>query len=66
MKTIMFSFDVSSYNLKGLKSRSGVSNSVSYAGHLVTKKGLAGRIKRKNISASHNWRLKVPLNYKKT
>jgi len=43
----------------------GVSNSVSYAGHILTKKGLAGRIKRKNVSAGHNWRLKLPLYYKK-
>ncbi len=30
------------------------------------KKGLAGRIKRKNISAGCNRRLKVPLYYQKT
>jgi len=47
-----------------LHSISGVSNSVSYAGHILTKKGLAGRIKRKNVSAGHNWRLKLPLYYK--
>jgi len=43
----------------------GVSNSVSYAGHILTKKGLAGRIKRKNVSAGCNRRLKVYLYYKK-
>jgi len=37
----------------------------SYAGHILTKKGLAGRIKRKNVFAGHNWRLKLPLYYKK-
>jgi hypothetical protein len=42
----------------------GVSNSVSYAGHILTKIGLAGSIKRKNVSAGHNRRLKVPLYYK--
>jgi hypothetical protein len=41
-------------------SRPGVSNSVSYAGHILTKKWLAGRIKRKNVSAGRNRRLKVP------
>ena len=41
--------------------RPGVSNSVSYTGHILTKEGLAGRIKRKNVSAGHHWRLKVPL-----
>ncbi len=45
--------------------RPGVSNSISYAGHILTKEGLAGRIKRKNVSAGHNWMLKVPLYYKK-
>ena len=35
-------------------SKAGVSNSVSYAGHILTKKGLAGRIKIKNISAGRN------------
>ncbi len=44
----------------------GVSNSVSYAGHILTKNELAGRIKRKNVSAGRNRRLKVPLYYKKT
>jgi len=44
--------------------KAGVSNSVSYAGHILTKKGLAGRIKRKNVSAGRNRRLKVPLYYK--
>jgi hypothetical protein len=34
--------------------RPGFSNSVSYAGHNLAKKGLAGRIKRKNVSAGHN------------
>jgi len=47
-----------------LSSITGVSNSVSYAGHILTKEGLAGCIKRKNVSAGHNWRLKVPLYYK--
>jgi hypothetical protein len=47
-------------------SMAGVSNSVSYAGHILTKEGLMGRIKRKNVSAGHNWMLKVPLYYKKT
>ena len=45
-------------------SRTGVSNSVSYAGHILTKKGIAGRIKRKNVSAGSKRRLKVPLYYK--
>jgi len=45
--------------------RNGGSNSVSYAGHILTKKELAGCIKRKNVSAGHNRRLKVPLYYKK-
>ncbi len=44
--------------------RAGVSNLVSYAGHILAKKGLAGRIKRKNVSVGHNKRLKVPLYYK--
>jgi hypothetical protein len=30
-----------------ITSTAGVSNSVSYAGHILTKLGLAGRIKRK-------------------
>jgi len=34
-------------------------------GPYFNKKGLAGHIKRKNVSAGHNWRLKVPLYYKK-
>ncbi len=34
--------------------KAGVSNSVSYAGHILTKKGLAGHIKRKNVSAGRN------------
>jgi len=42
-------------------SRPGVSNSVSYAGHILTKKGL---INRKNVSAGRKRRLKVPLYYK--
>jgi len=42
---------------------SGVSNSVSYAGHILTKKRLAGHIKRKNVSTGCNRRLKVPLYY---
>jgi len=46
--------------------RSGVSNSVSYAGHILTTKWLAGRIKRKNVSTGRNTRLKVPLYCKKT
>ncbi len=37
----------------------GVSNSVSYAGHIFNKKRLAGRIKRKNVSVGRNRRLKV-------
>jgi hypothetical protein len=37
----------------------------SYAGHILTKKGLAGCIKRKNVSAGHNRRLKLHLYYKK-
>jgi len=41
-----------------------VSNSASYAGHILTKEGLAGCIKRKNVSAGHNRRPKVPLYYK--
>ncbi len=47
-------------------SKAGVSNSVSYAGHILTKKGLVGRIQRKNVSSGRNRRLKVPLFYKKT
>jgi len=43
---------------------SGVSKSVLYEGHIL-KKGLAGRIKRKNVSMGRNRRLKVPLYYKK-
>jgi len=38
-------------NFSALRSTPGVSNSVSYAGHILTKKELAGRIRRKNVSA---------------
>jgi len=48
------------------KSSPGVSNSVSYAGHILTKKELAGRIKRKNVSAGRKRRLKVPFILQKT
>jgi len=54
-----FEFDVLLFHK--WRSSSGVSISVSYAGHILTKKGLAGRIKRKNVSAGRNRRLKVPL-----
>jgi len=45
--------------------RAGVSNSVSYAGHILTKKGSRAALRGKYVSAGHNWRLKMPLYYKK-
>ncbi len=52
------------YVLYDFWSNAGVSNSVSYSGHILRKKGLVARIKRKNVSSSRNRRLKVPLYYK--
>jgi len=55
------SLSLSSPLLSYCSFRAGLSNSVSYAGHILTKKWLAGRIERKNVSAGRNRRLKVPL-----
>ncbi len=37
-----------------------------HTGHILTKKGIAGRINRKNVPAGRNRRLKVPLYCKKS
>jgi hypothetical protein len=43
----------------------GISNSVSYAGHILTKKGSRATLIGKNVSAGRNRTLKVHLYYKK-
>jgi len=45
--------------------KAGVSNSVSCAGHILTKKGSRAAFREK-LSPRRNRRLRVPLYYKKT